>query len=748
MFFKRYISEDTTAEAITSGFRYVPADSRERDFKGEIAALVTVSGDGSFQADRAVKFVWDGILDGYLYSEGGSTIDHVKKAIASGSRKIVELMKHDKELEQKGINLSFAVAVIKEKTGYLGVFGEEEVYIYKSSGFVNISSVLAQNSVTVASVALEDEDLILLASPVLLSAFTDVVEAGVDSKELISRLDTFSGNLMGNQGILVLSRGDFVQELEGEREEVSSVVTESEESTEVLGEEELEASSSEVSNRMAEPNEKLSGVIDDVKGRLSGLAEKFAPVKDRLGAMFSGVSLRLRGVLEDRYGRKMWYKRILARVSSFKLRGGPSAYGMKIDGYKIAGLRNQRFGLVGMVLIAILVVWGGVTLVNNAKRSRELHREVEAVSQVVEAQINIASRDITADRGSAESAIFVASEELKKIDGKDLSTPDLAKVKELKGKVQDLDDRLNKVKVIKDGENLERFLNTRIELDDRSNPTDMTIYRDDRMNEFLIITDSGSRSVYKVGLFNKSSKSTFTDSDGVITDPRHVNIGEEGIYVYDIRNGIVRSAFDGEGHGSFASLVGLSIDDIGTGDVGNLAIFSSSDEVYMLSKSQSALVKSARTGSGGYGLPFAFLSGETLSSASDIFGDYSVYILTNRAEGLERYSFRSGELVLNPVSIVGLTGGLEGPKYGYTGSSLDNLLYIFDESKRRILVFEKPNEAIGATRHPNEMWLVGQYVYRGDDEKFLKNVKSIVVDYSESNMYILDDRTVWKISLK
>ncbi len=746
MFFRRYTSADITTEAITSAFRYVPSDIKEKSFKGEIAALITVSGDGSFQADRAVKFVWDGILDGYLYSGESSVIESLKKAIASGSRKIVELMKHDKELEKKGINLSFAVAVIKDKTGYLGVFGEEELYLYKSSGFVNIGAVLAENKVTVASVALEDDDLVLLASPVLLSAFTDVVEPGVDSVELVSRMDSFSESLMGNQGVLVLSRNESlvkeetvnVSNMENDADIVEVIDEEVEEVVETPAE---DVSTSEIKAKGSEALEKLSKTVSDLR-------EKLHPALEKVSFAFSNLGGKVKDVVEDRYGRKIWYKRMLSKFSVFKLRGGPSAHGMKIDGYKISSLRSKRFATVGIVLLAILVIFGGVKLINSARASRELHREVEAVAAVVNTQLEIADRDISVDRGSAESAIFIAQEELKKLDGKDFSAPDLVRVNELKKKVQDLDDRLNKVKVLVEGQNLERFINTKLEIDNRSKPSDMTIYRDERMNEFLIIADSGSRAVYRVGLFNKSSVLTVSDSDGIITEPRHVNMGTEGIYVYDTRSGIVRSRFEGEGQASFTSLVGLSADDINVGGISNMAIFSNSDEVYLLSNSSTAVIKSARTGSGGYGLPYSFVTGGTLSSATDIFGDYSVYVLTDGDNGLERYSFNTGELVLNPVTIVGLSQGLQKPKYGYTGSSLDNYLYVFDETQKRILVFEKPNEAFGLIRHPNEMWLINQYVYRGDKDNMFSSVKSVVVDHAESNMYVLDGENVWKISLR
>ena len=281
--------------------------------------LITVSGDGSFQADRAVKFVWDGVLDGYLYGDHSSTIDSVKGAINSGSKKLLELMKNDKELEEKGINLSFAVSVIKDKTAYLGVFGEEEVYVYKNGDFVNISEILSENKVTVASVALEDEDLVLLGSPMLVTSFAKIIDAGTDAEDLMKRLGMFSEDLTGNQGILLLSRKEYVAteavvpQQKEESEKVSADTAEEQVgmSPEVHGTtadslEEQIPEAAQVEGQMPAEKTKFEEAREKVTGFISTVSEKSEPIISAIAAFLGRIGSKIRGVLDDRYGRKMW----------------------------------------------------------------------------------------------------------------------------------------------------------------------------------------------------------------------------------------------------------------------------------------------------------------------------------------------------------------------------------------------------------------------------------------------------------
>lgn len=754
MFFKRYISKDVTADAITSAYRHTPSTDEDMRMKGEINALISVSGDGSFQADRAVKFVWDGILDGYLFSASNSTIENVKRAMEAGAKKLVELMKNDKELEEKGINLSFAVGVFKDKTAYLGLFGEEDIYVYKNGDFVNLSEILSENKGTVASIALEDEDLVLMSSPLLLSSFAKVVEPGTDPSEMMKRLDMFSDEMTGNQGVLFLSRKEYEIPIVEDIEELSvEAVSEEEPAGKSLPENTLEQEGKKspldktINN---ETKEKIEKIRASIASFFDLAQKKLEPVFEWLSGLFGKIWERIKRVLDNQYGRKIWYKKLMSRFTSLRLTDGQSAYGMKIDGYKDKNLRNKRFASMGMIILAVVVVLVGARLSINARQARQLHQEAGEVFEVAEGYLNEAEQKILSDRSGAETAVFQADQELDTLEGKDLSIDDAKTFKDLRSRQENLDNRINKKVAVSEEEgNMENFINTRLAFGESSNASDLIIYKDEFQNEYLYVADKGLGAVYRVATFDKTSIK-LPDSNKVLVSPEFIDVGVEGIYVYDDSSGVVKSPFGTGGNSEdFVGLVGLGIEDLGADSVSELAIFTQVDNVYLLSQSENAVLKSNRTGSGGYGLPFTYISSQSFGTSSDLFGDISIYVLTAGTNGLERYVFnsQSAEATSLPLTISGLSPEFENLTAGYTGASLDNGMYVFDASQRRLIVFEKPKETVGEELHPNEMVLVNQYYYSGDRKDVFKDVKDIVVDSNEDYAYVLDGNTVWRIEL-
>jgi hypothetical protein len=72
---------------------------------------------------------------------------------------------------------------------------------------------------------------------------------------------------------------------------------------------------------------------------------------------------------------------------------------------------------------------------------------------------------------------------------------------------------------------------------------------------------------------------------------------------------------------------------------------------------------------------------------------------------------------------------------------------VFDSERRRFLQLQKPVESGPDIRHPNQVSLLNQFIYRGEDDSVWNNVKNFVVQDNEENMYILDGSTIWKMVL-
>jgi len=187
----------------------------------------------------------------------------------------------------------------------------------------------------------------------------------------------------------------------------------------------------------------------------------------------------------------------------------------------------------------------------------------------------------------------------------------------------------------------------------------------------------------------------------------------------------------------------VGVNNIKVDEVGEFAVLTESDNLYYLDKNNSKIVKSVNYGTGYSSTVVDVVSDERFVNANDFFADFSIYILTSGNEGVIRYS--AGSYV--PISIVGVNGEIGELACGDTAGSMDFSFYMFDNGSKRILRLEKPKDSYNDKLHPNELVLLNQYIYRGDNGDMWSNVKEIVVDKAEKNMYVLDGNNVWQVPL-
>lgn len=158
-------------------------------------------------------------------------------------------------------------------------------------------------------------------------------------------------------------------------------------------------------------------------------------------------------------------------------------------------------------------------------------------------------------------------------------------------------------------------------------------------------------------------------------------------------------------------------------------------------------MKAQGLGGNNYALPYTYLAEDTISSGEDIFGDFSIYILSAGSDGLGSYyyDYTQGRIVKSTTQVTGLRESYEDLTAGYTGESLTNHLYLFDRQGKRILILEKPD--VLNNIHPDSFLFLRELVYRGDNDSVLGDVKDIVVDSAEENIYVLDGSKIWRIPL-
>jgi hypothetical protein len=277
----------------------------------------------------------------------------------------------------------------------------------------------------------------------------------------------------------------------------------------------------------------------------------------------------------------------------------------------------------------------------------------------------------------------------------------------------------------------------------------MTIYKDNRQNEYLVVADLGRKTIYRVSLYDKSVKA-LPDNSGLVKEPQFVYVGNEGVYVYDKKEGVLKASFDEEGwFTAFTSLSGLSPGDIRSTDIATMTVWTEADNVYFLSRDRSAFLRSTVAYGDSYGLAYEYFAHEKMEIATDMVADLSIYIILPEAPHILRYNYNffEGKYVEAPLGVVGFDGNYGKLTKAFTGPDLTYPLYVFDSEGRRFLQLQKPIEAGSDMRHPNQVSLLNQFIYRGEKDSVWNDVKNFVVQDNEENMYILDGSTIWKMVL-
>ncbi|HAM37592.1 TPA: hypothetical protein DCP42_02665, partial [Patescibacteria group bacterium] len=471
---------------------------------------------------------------------------------------------------------------------------------------------------------------------------------------------------------------------------------------------------------------------------------------ERIIKGIKSFSSKLSVKFKELYGNKKWFKKVASQLSTVKInRPNFSGKGMRIDGYKTRDVRAKRIRLVLLVVTVIVILALGINFTIKARRASIVHNEATKIFTSVETLVKKAENSSTSDKESSELAIFQAKNALKELP-EEISEKDTTLRQGFDTRILTVEDSLYKRVGLTDSDGkLSTFVDTRLSFGENSNPTDMEIYSDDSGNEYLMVTDKGLNSVFRVSLYDKTSQ-RLIDTDGLLKDPEYVSMGNSGVFVFDNKTGVLKASYDKDKwFGSFVELSGLARENIKAKNISEFIILAESDNVYLLDQDDNAVLKSVFSYENRYGLYYKYMTNEKFANATDILADLSVYVLTKDAPQLIRYSYDYNEQKQNenPLTISGVDGDLGELTKGFTRSSLDEGLFVFDQTLRRFIMFEKPQEAGEDILHPNEVILKKQYVYRGSKGEVWDSVKDFVVDSSNSTMYILDGSVIWKVML-
>ena len=719
---QQFVSNDKDKNTFVSVFKhYSNLTEKKISKEGDLYALLSISGSGNLTAERVSKFVWDGLVDGYLYSNSKTTNESLKDSIKEGIRKIKDLIRNDQTLEQEGVNINFVVVAQKKEGLYLGNFGENDIYVYKDNRFINIYDVLKEKRSTTAGIALAQDDILLISTGGLLTEGMATFIGHKNKQEVLESLEKFGEKILNSEGII------YFQNTEEGKDNIKNI--------------EVKA---DILKDIPKPRIKMP----KKERKKFKIPLNLKPSVGKASAFFQETATKAKETVTSLVGKQHWFKKVSSKISENKVFDRrESMKGMKIDGYKERNVRVSRIRIVVIVALVIILLAVGINLTINAKKARERHNLAQDGFTKIEKLLDKAEADMVIDTSSAELSVF-QTEKLFEAIPSELNDEDTTALQGLKDRKLNIEDTLFKRKAISEGDgSISTYIDPRLSFGEGSAPSDIDIYTDKSANTYLLVTDPGLKSVHRVSLYDKKVEKVL-DTDTLIKEPKYVSVGNKGVYVYDAKEGVLKAPFDSSKLKTFVKLSGLGIDDIEETDITEMIVLTESDNVYLLSRADKVLLKSSFSDGNSYSLSFGYIRNDNFTTVNDVSADLSLYFLTSDS-GLLRYSYSYFEQkqALSPLTTGGFDGNYGNLTKGYTTGSLDYSLYLFDAQGKRFLKFEKPQESGEDIRHPGQILLMNQIIYRGTKDGMWSDVKDFVVDSKESAMYVLDGSTIWKIVL-
>lgn len=780
---QQYISnEKDSLSYVTTYVNLFDSRNEKSGKEGDIYVILKMSSTKKLPLQRLSKFVLDSLTDGYLYSHEKTTNESMKSALADGFNKLRTLIQSDKDIDGSKIDLTILICLVKKDGLYIGSIGNGEILVIKGGKAVDIAGIMKKKEANTAGVLLEENEALLLSTQEILSKnLSDIIVASEQGK--IEREITRIGvNMTGDSAMMsfVDKKKEIMPSMLDKKIESIEAISEMEET--FIPNEEIEQEKPKKMQRKfplqfkkLKENHAVGQIGETFKqtaGKVSSIGLKLKPSKETMEKaenIWGKVKILLKKLLNvvkilfgkiwvkinALFSRKKWFKKIMSKYSEMSFRGpkrSAQTVGVRIDDYKVKNLRGKRIKIVfGVVAIAVLVVLG-VNFSIKTKEANELSKDANQKFVQIESLLEKTEQNITADKSSAEVAYFDAGNLLKEIP-KPLREKDALREKELQDKYDLIGDQIfKKVGFSSELKNLSVYINPSLSsMGEGVDFVDLDKYMDKNNREYLLLTDKGKKVVYKIPLEETPSVEVISDEKKLIQVPQYVAVGERGVFVYDKEAGVLKAPIAEDGTlGSFISLPGILGRDIPDDTIEDMIILTANDNVYLLSSTQKAVLRSTAVYGDRYSMLSKYIENPLFEGAKDIHGDFSTYIFVNSEEGILRYIWSSVEQkqVPSEMGITGLSGSVGKITKAYTyADSMDSGLYMFDSEGKRFLRFEKPQESASDLRHPNQLLLLKQYEYRGGDSNEFSNVKDLVVDYKEENMYVLDGNTVWKIAL-
>ncbi|MEA3356933.1 MAG: hypothetical protein U9Q67_00655 [Patescibacteria group bacterium] len=770
--FQKYFSEGSTSASVTLTYWFEPQDKTELKEKGRVGMLVSLLGPDDFNGETAAKFMWDSFRESYFDSDG-QTADNpnsvcLKTAVKAAQKCLMNLIRNDESVSEQGVDLHLcAISVCKDKVNF-SLVGNPGLVLARDSKIIDLAEMMPsyngigyKGEVSVGSFEVKKLDIILVATPELIDSFLgvfgseksgDQTQGDTQSEtcgDILSdwqlatkELSLFSDNMVGSQYFWLLGCGVKVQSDKDESNKSDS----SETRVDLISAESVDVDTKKpfpeiLKTALATAKQKIS---DKLKRSKTSTTKDTKDTKKEQDTQ--GIHASPKGTPKSRKNTPKsikekltkWYsehvdmdvikRNIRAKISSFKVGDIKGRLFVNAKGNRFYSGRNpKKYAVIAGIIMLIVAT----VLIIMSQRNKAIQAQIDSEITILQETVIEAEEIWTSDKLKAAELIQSAFSRADDIDNYGLSEGQQNQVADLKNQAQEISDSINRIIPLSEArDNIEILLDTYLKIGESSDIQDFAI-----RGGTLYLVDKASHTLYKYELGGSAVEKVANSSD-ILKEPVRLSFGEKFLFIYDTAVGVVSLDVEQDpAEWSLRVMPELSARTIG--NVEELGGFA--DNIYILKKDEARVLKSYPAGVG-YSYPEEYFRHGAFDKACDLLIDGNIYVLSNASEKI--YKFYGGQQDTFQLSEFDVPLGKV--SCGFTNLSDSNPLYVYDDDNDRVVVVEKGT----AERHPGVGVMLKQYVYRGERDDIFQNVKELVVDAEEKNLYVLDGTMVLKVSLE
>ncbi len=756
-----------------SVYAYRPHSEEFFQKRGEIFAVITLKGPKDFDTATAGNLLLDNFHESYFENEKDSPLVALEKAVMSTERRLIALIENEISTIQEGVEVHVLAMVVHDGFVYFVSMGQARVFVFRDGNFLDITSYLkdptGEDIISVGSSQIEQRDVYMLATPEAIDEYSE--DDLVDSVSNFSE-QNLKGRMVEDDSKIALVMVKVGKEGVEEPEVAPAKIMEEKiESVEDFDEVEVREKLDEVDLPVGANDDMLEeglsedqvpagfqeqktmagNIKDKVKPALDKAVAFLKETKDKVFTKFKGENVSTSTPKSEfapevgsesvnqeakdkeelptylyflkKIGRKIWELVLTAKNAIWK------ALGLDENKLFLRGAGAQRNWKVIAILIVVigLILYFGIKAQVQDARQRKLTEEAQtlinnAKSLTDDVNGNVAvvlnSPANTERKNELVSTLDQAMEKL--VEAEKLGV--LAdEINTQKSTIETLKNKLNRVIVI----------SPTLIVDFAAHYENAETYDIDLLGSDLYATDSTRGVIYKMPV-SGGEPSEFIPAGSNISGPKSLSFDStNNLIINDSSEDKPLGTIDMETK-AVTKHSGLSLSSLGA--LVQIEAYKLGDEfrVYAVRNGNKDLVYMRKSASG-YSNPILRAKDDAFANATDVAVDGRVYILS-KGSGLSRYL---GE-VKDPVTIEGL------PANDSINESvaLDidaNRIFFADPTNRRVLVFTKSRGENGSIFD-----LIAQV--KPDGEAFA-NIKEVVVDVSNNNLYVLDGTKIWKIDL-